>query len=404
MKHLFPSLLRRVGLVLLALTCASLACSLPTEKQPAPTKLPAIIPTITSEPKSAPSEEAATTAAEPTAVPEVKASVVKGLVVLTNEKFLAYGPDGKQLDFLIDAQGAKWLGTNQAQVVGETVYFSTLPDGAIVEASKTSVRKLDFASVKGVNQFAVSLDGKQIAWAVQSWDTAGPGSQIWIANLDGSGSRKIASVEPGQNPNFLEIHPLRWTTDGKLIYVEGLTGIGGYILFMGYNAAYTYDPSTGRTETLVPSGEKKTLCLSEISGDFTRAVYSCTPEGAATIVIHNLNDGTIKTIPSLPEQNQAGSVRFSPSGAWMAYGLARSNSENEQGWVAVTKSDGTGTPQVVTSLPGGVFTVETWLNENYILLESQVGDQVSVWGVNRDGSGLAKLADGQYIGLLMVTE
>ena len=65
-----------------------------------------------------------------------------------------------------------------------------------------------------------------------------------MAGIDGSNALKIAERTPAEmltNPTSIEV--CGWTADGKLIYGTRAFGIGGYILFAGWNDLYLYDPA-----------------------------------------------------------------------------------------------------------------------------------------------------------------
>jgi tricorn protease-like protein len=102
---------------------------------------------------------------------------------------------------------------------------------------------------------------------------------------------------------------------------------------------------------------------------------------------------------------QMGSARFSPDASRVAFALARGDSSNEQGWVAVSDGLSGGSRVVATSEPGRFFTVVAWLNQNVLLLQSNTllcnpicaGE---LWRVNVNGSGLTKVADGAFVALV----
>ena len=86
----------------------------------------------------------------------------------------------------------------------------------------------------------------------------------------------------------------------------------------------------------------------------------------------------------------------------MAYGVGRSNPDNEFGQVVVAPADGSGDQTIVAAVEGSYYQVLGWIDESSLLLNSSVGTEVpsSIWKVNIDGSGLVKLADGWFAGFI----
>ena len=70
----------------------------------------------------------------------------------------------------------------------------------------------------------------------------------------------------------------------------------------------------------------------------------------------------------MPEQNRAGSAKFSPSGTLVAYGVGRGNPDSEFGQVVVAPADGSGDQTIVAAMEGGYYQVLGWIDESSLLL------------------------------------
>ena len=71
----------------------------------------------------------------------------------------------------------------------------------------------DYAKVKAVTEFAVSPDGKQVAYCLAAWDEKGDRrtSTVWVVDADGGEKPKQITTDGGDRH-------LRWSADGKALY------------------------------------------------------------------------------------------------------------------------------------------------------------------------------------------
>ena len=115
----------------------------------------------------------------------------------------------------------------------------------------------------------------------------------------------------------------------------------------------------------------------------------------------NLANNAVTAITPPPEVNPGlvGGARFSPDGSRIAYGLAKHDPENEQGWVAVTEGLTGKSKLVATSLPKDYLTVVGWLDNNTIVLQSGSLMQ-GVWLANANGGSLKRLIEGTFLAVI----
>jgi hypothetical protein len=291
-----------------------------------PTQTPAAAPTAIPRPSATPSPHAALT-------PPAPASRYQGFVVYeaASGKFASYDFQGKPLGFAVNA-GPLFVGRSpdETQVVNDAAYYRG-EDKLLLRADAQGRRKLDGIPAENLSTFRVSPDEKLIAWTSNLWDTAPPRSELWVANLDGSQARQVMTSTEAANGEFFTVAPYRWTDDGRLLIVETPTGLGGYILYRAYSSLYLYDLQSGETKPLYQPENRFAVCLSDIAPDLAHIGFGCSDAGAGKVSIRKVVDGKTTLVPDLPEQGQAGSVRFSPSSAWMAYSIARGDPEKERG-------------------------------------------------------------------------
>ncbi len=377
------------------------ACSLPFQ-QPTSTPVPPTptvtqAPTITSTPPST---------LQPSATPTTPPAVsIRGYAVFDRQQAAVRGYDlaTKAELFNYPVPGSEYFTPGQVQVVGETLFYFSMQDQAVYQVNKNISAKLNFLPKDSSLGFAVSADGKQIAWGTLIQGQKNPGSELWVAGIDGSHAIKIASIDPATNTKWLALRPFTWLDDGRLLFIYTPTGIGGYILFNSFAGISVYDPSAESepVKTLLSPDAPGSgiLCVNGISPDLKIAVTTCGSQTQGQVVLRNLSSDKLTAVPMLPEQGQAGSPFYSPSGEWLAYAAARGKQDDEAGKAAVVPAAG-GDPQVIASFSGGYVQVAGWLDEDRLLLQTYQNDQVSLLQVRRDGSALAKLVDGIFINLI----
>ncbi len=377
------------------------ACSLPFQQStstpvpPTPTATQA--PTVTS--TNPPAQEPSAT---PTTPPTAS---VRGFAVFDRQQGLVRGYDlaTKAELFSYPVSGSDYFTPGQVQVVGETLFYFSTQDQSVSQVNKNIAARLNFLPKDSSLGFAVSVDGKQIAWGTMIQGQKNPGSELWVASIDGSSAKKVASIDPTTNTKWLTLRPFTWLEDGRLLFIYTPTGIGGYILFNGFAGISVYDPSAANEPVkslLSPDAPGSgILCVNGISPDLKVAVTTCGSQTQGQIVLRDLNSDKLIAIPMLPEQGQAGSPFYSPAGDWLAYAVARGKQDDEAGKAAVVPAAG-GDPQVIASFSGGYVQVAGWIDNDRLLLQTYQSDQAGIWEVRRDGSGLARLADGIFIGLI----
>ncbi len=297
--------------------------------------------------------------------------------------------------------GVDYLGFGQSQMVGEALYYFANSEQKVIAVNKGAAVKLNFIPKNISLTFAVSPDGKKIAWSFDNFANQNPGSELWVAGIDGSGAKKVAGIDPASNSKWLVLHPYKWLADGRLLYTQNPTGIGGYILFYGFGGMYVYDPANSAkpTQALVDAGQPNAgmLCLKEISPDLKSIVTECGTKTQGQLSLKEISSGKLTPIPVVADQGIAGSALYSPSGAWLAYAVARSEPDNETGQVIIVPAAG-GEPKVIASFGKGYVHVVDWINEDTLVLESYQSETPTLWVIQRDSSGLAKIGDGFYVG------
>ncbi len=382
---------------LLLLSACSLPFQQPTSTPVPPTPTATQAPTVTS--TTLPTQQPSATPTTPSAVS------IHGYAVFDRQQGAVRGYDlaTKAELFSYPVPGSNYFTPGQVQVVGETLYYFSMQDQTVNQVNKNISAKLNFLPKDTALGFAVSADGKQIAWGTLIQGQKNPGSELWVASIDGSNAKKVASIDPAANTKWLTLRPFTWLDDGRLLFIYAPTGIGGYILFNSFAGISVYDPSVASepVKTLLAPDAPGSgiLCVNGVSPDLKIAVTTCGSQTQGQVVLRDLASDKLTAIPMLPDQGQAGSPFYSPSGDWLAYAVARGKQDDEAGKAAVVPAAG-GDPQVIASFSGGYVQVAGWVDEDRLLLQTYQNDLASLWEVRRDGSALAKLADGIFIGLV----
>lgn len=379
-------------LAILTLTACNPFSAEPTSAVETPANTPIVIATNTPQPATPlPVEETAV----PTNVPAVEPQF-GGVMVLSNGEFIAIDLFGQPMGFRAPAGMVEFIRQEQAGVTKKSVAMASNTGLLLVEMDQ--IQPLAFAGSNSVFSAGISRDGSRIAWVSQIMADNSVAFELWVAGIDGSNALKVAERTPAEtlvNPTSIEI--AGWTADGKLIFGTRPFGIGGYILFAGWNDLYLYDPADGTVRDLYINDGTSNMCVNSLSNDFSLVAIGC-----ETIQVQNLVSGTKVDLPAVPEQNRAGSAKFSPSGMLVAYGVGRANPDSEFGQVVVAPADGSGDQTIVAAMEGGYYQVLGWIDESSLLLLASSTMEIgpSVWKVNIDGSGLTKLADGWFAGFI----
>lgn len=323
--------------------------------------------------------------------------VFGGMMVLADGQFKSIDPFGQPLGFTSDAAGIEWISDPMVGVSKKNVLLATHDGLKLIDWEGS--RLLAFAGAKSMMSADISRDGSRIAWVTDEVIGSGLQAELWTANFDGSDAVKVFELTPAETsvkPTAVEI--LGWTRDGKLLYATRADGIGGYILYMGWNDIYVYEPATGGSTDLYIDDGSNWMCVNAISNNFNMVAIGCN-----TIRIQNLATGAVVEFPAVPEQNIAGSAKFSPNDTLVAYSIARGNPDDEYSQLLMAPADGSSAPVVLDAIEKGTFAVLGWIDENTVLYTTSPGFSVGVelWRIETDGvSEPFKITDGIFVGFI----
>ncbi len=398
-------------MIILTVLMVSTACQLPinneSEKSIEPDLEATIIalqtemlqqPVMTESP---PSVETTIPTEEPSpSQPDLSSNqLYQGFYALKDGLFRAYDFNGQALGVEFPAGSSTWYGDNEINAfIDEIFYAEFSSNSGAFRVNQQGTQKLNFIDAQDPVYIAISPDKQKIAWSTSSWGMGNLRTEIFYANLDGSNQQLIDSISADeQNDLNLNFFPVRWTNDGRLIYATGMTGIGGYMLFWGYNGMSVFNPLNNTIRTLVDDQERLGICLSSISDDLTKIAIVCGDNG--NVRVRTLSTGTETLFPIIEDQVLAGAARFSPSGDWLAYVVQRADPMQELGKIVVVPVDGSLPPQVLTTVEDGSFIVEGWVNEDYLLVTRSYmsSSEISVLKLNRDGNEVMQIAEGKFM-------
>ncbi len=198
--------------------------------------------------------------------------------------------------------------------------------------------------------YGFSPDGTEIAL----WSRADAGGQLWIAQADGSGMRRVdlpfAVLEASYRP-----------PNGAELIVTGSTngGPGG---------VYAVDPRTGAHRTIVAPVPGVGVGYVRVSPDGSRLAYSGSADALPGVTVGNsyrvhvvgIDDGVDKTLPLPPGAVFQDAPAWSNDGTRLA--ITRGYAQhNEDMVLAVVPADGSGTGVESThGLTGCCDTILQW--------------------------------------------
>jgi hypothetical protein len=248
------------------------------------------------------------------------------------------------------------------------------------------------------------LNGLAVAPGHMAWGTGDfAGSPVtttlMVSALDGS-QPKTALTEPITTAPLV-LRPMRWSADGKRLYFgKEPLGLGGYILFAGRSNIWSYDVASGKSSELVHERVRNNfICIDDLSLNEKLVADHCSTKNMVLTTLGTRATTAVALPPDAKQVGLVGGARFSPDSTRLAYGLARHDPNNEQGWVAI--SDGlSGKSKLIASSPAGdYFAVMAWLDPGTLVLQSNLKG-AGIWTVRADGSGLKRLADGIFLGVV----
>jgi len=388
-------------LVVSLLLAGALACALPSPGTPAPTEPP---PPASEIPVG--SEVPPETVAPPpeTVVPPPEPSVV----MQNGGQFEIRALDGTLLESR-SAAGLSWAQPGVAQVVGDAIYYVDTGGsglgGMVKRVTPAGTEELPFTAVPSLTSlaFAVSEDQSRIAWGTSTWSGTAPTSELWMANIDGSGAQMIVQSDPNDAiDDFYVLEAVQWTPDNNLIYAWQISGIGGYILFFGYSSLYEYNVATGSSAPLAPFMESPGApCWDAISPDYAYAAGGCGFEADSRHMVEvELASGVQSSLPLWPvDQGQLGAAAYSPSGVQLAYAIARGNMDDEYGILLVRPSRGAALQSVGEIGPGYIDRV-FWVDEGRLVIGYWQGGTAETGLITMDPLSWSSIGDGRPVGLM----
>jgi hypothetical protein len=289
-------------------------------------------------------------------------------------------------------------------VIAGTAYVYVFTDSPRVMAvDENGTRQLDFIQKPTYGLAVWSGSEPRLAWGTQLIVPNSP-SSLQISAPDGSQLETLYTQ--GASDPAVQLVAQFWSADGKSLYFSREpSGIGGYILFDGASSLYKIDLASKQVSEVIPvKFSSGMICLDAVTADLRYVADHCAQN---VITIRDLTSGgttTIQPPDGLTGFKVLGSARFSPDGSRVAYALAKSNPDAEQGWVAV--SDGLeGSSKLIMTGDAGIFyNVVGWLDDQTLLVQSNpipgcASCDNELWTVKVDGSNLTNVAFGSFLAM-----
>ncbi len=376
------------------------ACDTLGLQAPATATPTAIPPTATAVP--------ATATPKPTAVPPTPTPRVVGLRVAVqapDNSVMLYGMEGGSA---VLAQGAPRLAVlnffQPTNAISDTIYATSLDGNPSPVVSIDSRGVHAIAALKTpLNKEAVGVgaSGGHLAWGRIVISGTVTTTELLIGAPDGSQAKTIVKKNSSANPVPQVYTPFQFSKDASRLYY-GLepSGLGGYILFGGASNLSAYSQSDGKTTALIADKQfGGSTCIDGVSPNDKLVAYHCGDKAVGIYDLATKKATTVQIPADLKEAKSLGNVRFNPDSTRVAFAAARHNPDDELGWVAVSTGL-TGASKTVAKSPAkDYYELLAWVSADTLLLQSH-NPQPAVWTVKIDGTGLQKLADGQFLSLL----
>jgi len=328
-----------------------------------------------------------------------------GFVVLTTDRSIQVVNPSIPLGPTYNPAFTGFLSTG-ASILG-TAYVLAYPTAVAIDPSG-SQKELSFIQnpTYGLAIWRGGLGTQPLlAWGTQP-STIDHTTSLQISNPDGSNLETLLTVDSGTSAPIQLVAEL-WSADGQSLYFsKEPSGVGGYILFSGASNLYKIDIKTKQITEIIPQTQVSSpqACLDAISGDYRFVADHCTKD---VITVHDLQAGSSVTIQpqaGFTDYRLMGSARFSPTGDRVAFALAKSDPNNERGWVAIGNSSGGTSKLILTGDPGGYYTVLGWLDDQTLLVQytsiSSPNAINQVFTLSTDGSIVTKVVEGTLLTII----
>jgi hypothetical protein len=379
--------------------CNSSAVTLAPTSVPAPT--PAPLP-ATVVPAAPTNTTAATGTTVPTAVPAsptaAPATTARIAVQLQDNSIRFLDPSGSET-LAYSATDPVDLSSvfTPGNVLGSSLFLPlSARQATVVRVEPGGAQTLNW--IKGP-VYGIAAGTSGLAWGAADIGDTQSTVRIMFSAGDGSGLKTGFQETYTGVPRVMRV--MRWSRDGSKIYFgKEPIGIGGYILFSGLTNLWSLDPGSGKATELIPqAAPNAAVCIDDLSPDEKLAADHCPLKNMEVIDMASRTAKVVNAPPTVPQFGLVGGARFSPDSARLAYGLARNDPNNEQGWVAVADvAIGTST-LIGTSPAQDYFSVSAWLDSKTLVLQSQ-GQTPGIWTLGADGSNLKRLGNGTFLGIV----
>ncbi len=383
----------------------------PTLSAPTPTQAP--LATIPPVPTVAPTAAAtSTTAPLPTARPATTSTTtsrVSGLQVAVDvdennvNSVKLYALDGSLIRTVSTTRLVRVNVNRATNAISTTVY-------AEMTSTPASLVTVDSNGMKILSAFKTvpsSLVVSQAAGGRLAWGTSAPSgtnlkSELWLGGPEGAKAKSIVTKTSTSAQGARALEPFQFSPDGaRLYYSYEPVGLGGYILFGGASSLSEYNIASGKSTELVKDKQfGAETCIDDLAPNEKLVAYHCGDKEMRVFDLRTSKSSAI-TLPGVAaaQAKALGNAHFSPDSTRVAFAAARRNPDDEQGWVLVS-SGLTGAGKLVATSPAkDYYELLAWVNADTLLLQTH-NPQPAVWTVRADGSGLQKLADGQFLSLV----
>jgi Tol biopolymer transport system component len=321
-----------------------------------------------------------------------------------NVESVAISPDGKYISYSLEESGRRSLWTkhpataSRVQIVapaealamnastfsrdGGYVYYTKVdeqnPQGALYQ-----VPVLGGASKKILADVAqpvsISPDGRQLAF--QRLRRAGIADEIFLANVDGTGERRLLEV---REPQWLVGGAVAWSPDGRSL----VTGYGDgkvMVLAVVSVAEGTLRPITSRGWLFIGSvgwladGSGVVFTAGEQVLGALQIWHASYPQGEVRRVTNDLNSYATYSLSVTADARAIVSVQGDPiSNIWVA-----PNGDASRVRVVTIRKN----------VQEGHYAV-AWTPDGKLLYDTDANGKSSIWVVNEDGSDPKPLTDG----------
>lgn len=297
-------------------------------------------------------------------------------------------------------------GERHTLIDGAVLYFDHI-DGQVKLAKPDGIiRDHPFIVLRPADQrvdWAVSADGKRVAWALSSKNAQGQlTTSIQLADAAGTDIRELLVYGPRAG---VRLAPVAFSAGGATLYIEVQAEATAAAPYTKRGGLFALNVDEANPTTQMLPGDQSCYCAVAFGGDIMLRLVSSEAAGGIALEIYALGSGARRVAPAVSRgnYNEAGNILISPDGTLAVYALSQANAlatSLEEIRSVLVLADLQNARQMVFNHPmTDRARPVRWTEDNSAIIFTQSGAG-ETWKIQVDNGTAIKISDSAYLGML----